>query len=636
MTRRVLPCPFLAGSLLLAGLLPAQAPAPAQTPSQATSQTPAPAPTAVPTLRANTRIVVVDVVVMDQKQNPVRNLKPSDFTLAEKGQPQTIAHFEEHSAMTATAAAKMPPIPKLEPGVFTNYSPTPSDGALNILLFDALNTPMKDQAFVKQQMMKYLATPRPGVRMAVFGLASSLHLLQGFTSDPEVLRAVVSGKKNGLKASPLMDNAVSGDTVGQDSAMNDMIDQLGSDPSTAAVAANMQQFQAETQSFQTMLRTRYTLDALNLLGRYLSGLPGRKNLIWFSGSFPVNILPDADLQNPFAVEASMDEEFHETINLLSRAQVAVYPIDARGLMTTPMLDAANSGSRYAKNPAQFGKDQTKFFQQTAQEHGTMMEMAEGTGGKAFVNTNGLKEAVEKAVDAGSNYYTLTYTPTNRDWKGDYRKIEVKLAQQGYTLAYRRGYYADDPNAHVTSTRKEAAATAIPFDPLKSAMQWGGPDPKEILFEASVLPATETTEPELAKDNGVAPKTTGPYRRYVVHFVADPKAVTAAETPTGQHHIDMQFLSFVYNSEGALTTSVGKRIVADLSPEQYKGMLQGGVRYRQEISVPAKGEYFLRVGLQDIATQRVGALEIGIDAVSKLKPLSAQSAAPAKTAAPTKP
>jgi len=611
MTRRSLPCFLPAGLLLLAGALYAQS--------------------AVPTLKANTRIVVVDVVVTDQKQNAVHNLKASDFTLLEKDQPQAIAHFEEHSGLTAAAAAKMPPIPKLQPGTFTNYSPTLSDGALNILLLDSLNTPMKDQAVVRQQMMKYLATPRPGTRMAVFGLGSTLHLLQGFTSDPEVLRAVVSGKKGLAKASPLMDNAVSGDTVGADSPMNDLIEQLGNDPSTAAVAANLQQFQAEAQSFQTMLRTRYTLDALNMLGRYLSGLPGRKNLIWFSGSFPVNILPDGDLQNPFGVEASMEDEFHETINLLSRSQVAVYPIDARGLMTAPMMDASNSGAKYAnpRNPGAFGKDQTKFFQQTAEEHGTMMQMAQDTGGRAFVNTNGLKEAVEKAVDAGSNYYTLTYSPTNKNWKGDYRKIEVKLAQQGYKLSYRRGYYADDPDAKVTRTRRDAAATAVPFNPLQSAMQWGGPDPTEILFDASILPASETTEVDLVPGNQSSPKATGPYRRYVVYFVADPKAITVAETASGQRHLDMQFLSFVYSNEGALVTSVGKRIAADLTPEQYNSLLHTGVRYRQEISVPAKGEYFLRVGLEDVATQHVGALEIGVDAVSKLKPLSAQTAPPPK-------
>ena len=580
--------------------------------------------TAVPTLKANTRIVVVDVVVTDSKQNAVRNLKATDFSLLEKGEPQTITHFEEHAA----TAAKLPPVPKLEPGTFTNYSLAPTDGPLNVLLLDSLNTPMKDQAVVRDQMMKYLKTARPGTRMAIFGLSSKLHLLQGFTSDPEVLRAVVSGKKGTAQASPLMDNAVSGDTVGSERPMDTMIEQMGNMPGMAEVTAQLQQFQAQQQSMQTMLRTEYTLDALNQLGRYLSGFAGRKNLIWFSASFPVSILPDADLKDPFAVVASMADEFHETVNLLSRSQVAVYPIDARGLMSAPMLDASNSGSKYARNPGAYGKDETKFFQQTADEHGTMLQMARDTGGKAFVNTNGLKEAVEKAVDAGSNYYTLVYSPTNKDWKGDYRKIEVKLAQQGYALSYRRGYYADDPNAHVSAARKEAAATAVPHDSLRSAMLFGGPDPTEILFTASIFPASTSTEADLAKGNQAAPKVAGPYKRYVIYFLADPKAFTISDSGNGTRHIDMQFLTFVYGTEGGLVTSTGKRVVADLSAEQYKGLLQGGVRYKQEISVPTKGEYFLRVGLQDVASQRVGALEIGVEAVSKLKPLS-EATAPAK-------
>jgi len=605
MMRRCLPCGLLVGSLLTVAVAAGQA----------------------TTLKANTRIVVVDVVVTDSKQNAIRNLKATDFSLSEKNETQTISHFEEHTAQTVGTAAKMPPMPKLEAGTFTNYSVAPSDGPLNILLLDSLNTPMKDQAVVRDQMMKYLQAPRPGTRMAVFGLSSRLHLLQGFTSDPELLRAVVNGKKSSATASPLMDNAVSGDTVGSERPMDSMIDQLGNMPGMADVAAQMQQFQAEQQAMQTMLRTRYTLDALNLLGRYLSGFPGRKNLIWFSGSFPVNILPDADLKDPFSVEASMEDEFHETINLLSRSQVAVYPIDARGLMTAPMLDASNSGSKYARNPGAFGKDQTKFFQQTADEHSTMQQMAHDTGGRAFVNTNGLKEAVEKAVDAGSNYYTLVYTPTNKNWKGDFRKIEVKLAQQGYTLSYRRGYYADDPDAHVSAARKEAAATTAPHDPLRSAMQWGGPDPTEILFKAGILPASNSTEAELAKGNQASPKATGPYRRYVVSIVADPTAITFVDAGNGLHHIDMQFLSFVYGSDGSMATSVGRRVVADLSPDQYKGLMQVGVRYIQEISVPANGEYFLRVGLQDVASQRVGALEVGIESVSKLKPLSQQVSPP---------
>ena len=70
---------------------------------------------------------------------------------------------------------------------------------------------------------------------------------------------------------------------------------------------------------------------MNALAHYLSGFPGRKNLIWFSGSFPFSVLPNADIPDPFAVMGDLSEEFRDTTSLLTRSQVAVYPVDARGL-----------------------------------------------------------------------------------------------------------------------------------------------------------------------------------------------------------------------------------------------------------------------------------------------------------------
>ena len=79
------------------------------------------------------------------------------------------------------------------------------------------------------------------------------------------------------------------------------------------------------------------------------------------------------------------------------------------------------------------------------EHATMQKMADATGGRAFVNTNGLTDAVANAIDEGSNFYTLAYTPANSTRDGGFRKIKVQLAREGLTLAYRQGYFADDPD-----------------------------------------------------------------------------------------------------------------------------------------------------------------------------------------------
>ena len=621
-------------SLILAASLPF-ATCHSQTPNQnqpAAVAQPAP----VPTLRASSRLVVVDVVVADSHGNSVHGLKQSDFNLLEGGKPQTITHFEEHVPLSVVDSAKLPPMPKLAPGVFTNFTPAPEGGAINVLLLDALNTPMADQAFVRQQMIKYLRQPRPGARMAIFGLNTQLHMLQGFTSDPDLLRNAIDGKKNLGKSSALLDDPVSGNTYGVDTLSDTLSDSLGNAPGAAAVVAAVQQFEAQTASFQTMLRARYTLDAMNALGRYLSGIPGRKNLIWFSGSFPLDIMPDGDLADPFAAIDSAQDEYRETVNLLARAQVSVYPIDARGLMTLPMFSAANSGAKYARSPTAMSKDNTKFFNDTAAEHATMQQMAADTGGKAFLNTNGLAEAVQKAVDAGSSYYTLTYTPSKGEWKGEYRKIQIKLEEPDDTLSYRRGYYADDPDAPPSKkTPNKAVATAptVPFDPLHLAMLWGGPDPTQIIFAAGIVPATGQPETSLTDGVRAAPKVSGPWKRYIIKFNADARLVTATVQPDGSRHVDLCFLTYVYDNQGMLITTAEKQISANIPAASYASMLKGGMPYRQEISVPAKGDYFMRLGILDAASNHVGALELSVDSVSHLKPLSEQTA---PTQAPPQP
>jgi VWFA-related protein len=577
----------------------------------------------IPTIHTTSRLVIADVVATDSRQNPVHHLSASDFTILEDGHPQTLKVFEEH---TADSAAVLSPLPELPPGKFTNYSVAPTNGALNILLLDKLNTPMEAQAVVRDQVLKYLKDAPTGTRMAIFALTTQLKLLQGFTSDPTLLRRLVEGRHGLPGSSPLMS---SGD-VDSDNLMTDSIDSanndiMGNSPDAATILSNLQQFEAEQQSFQSMLRARYTLDALNQLARYLSELPGRKNLIWFSGSFPLNIQPDGDLQDPFAAVANAEDEFRETVNMLARSQVAVYPIDARQLMTDPMVNAGSSGRNYVKDGLAADR---AFYRQLDSEHNTMNQMAEATGGKAFMNTNDLKSAVGKAIEAGSNYYTLAYTPTNPKEDGEYRKIEVKLNRPGVKLAYRRGYFTDEPST--SKPHNEAQGTQpdpTAYSAIRTAMLHGAPEPDQLVFVADVRPTNTGTEPEPAPGNQPEPKTSGPYRPYTATFMLNPKDLNCDPMPDGGHHCEIEFLTFVYDADGSLINAQMNEVNANFSPERYASFLKRPLGYHQQISVPAKGEYYLRLGLRDETADHIGALEIPVAAVAKLPPLPASRPAP---------
>ncbi len=479
-----------------------------------------------------------------------------------------------------------------------------------------------------------------GTRIAIFGLATRLYLLQGFTSNPDILRAAVD-EKGSSKASPVLNDAVGGGN-GAVPLSQQYDEGFGglNDPLVTAVVTDLKQFEAEQQSYQLQLRARYTLGALNQLARYLSGLQGRKNLIWFSGSFPINILPDGDLKNPFAIVADSEDEFRATINLLGRSQVTVYPVDARGLVGSPTLSAANSintslNGSYARNPANFGKDENKFYNQMADDHSTMLQMAEQTGGHAFINTNDLSRAVSDVVEAGSNYYTIAYSPANTKWDGHYRKIQVRTLQNGFNLAYRRGYYADDPQAsRRNSTSGVAPAQPLnSYDPMHAAMMHGAPDPTQIIFQARGVPASASTEDKLDTGTAAGPdssKLKPPYRRYNIVFAVDPRHIHFTQSAEGNYIGEIQFVTFAYDQDGYLITRAGNEVHTKLPPSEYAALFHGGLHFVQQISVPDKGNYYLRIGVHDMDGDHVGAVEFPVAAVRNLPPESVSGPAPGNT------
>jgi VWFA-related protein len=230
-------------------------------------------------LRANAQIVIVDVTVDDGNGNPVHGLKQSDFTVLEDNAQQHIDHYEE--LRTPPEGEHVPPVPPMGPVVYTNFSLVPDNGPLDILVLDMLNTPAQNQMDARQRVLDFLKSMKPNRHVAIFGLSSRLFLLQGFTSDPELLKAALKHKNASAQASALLPEPGTG-------LADQMQDSFGDRTDMAAVMANVQQFEAEVTAEQTRTRILATLSAFNQLGRYLSALPGRKNVLWISGSFPLN------------------------------------------------------------------------------------------------------------------------------------------------------------------------------------------------------------------------------------------------------------------------------------------------------------------------------------------------------------
>ncbi len=423
-----------------------------------------------PVFRTTTRQVLVDVIIDKKNGDPVSGLPKSDFSVNEDGKPQTIDFFEEHSAR-ASASVAQPAMPPMPPDAVTNVPTAPPSAALYVFLLDSLNTEPQDQMSVRQQVLSYLHKMDSGTQVAVFSLGSSLHLLQGFTSDPAVLLAAVSRKETtrDAMAQNRSDNA--------DDAAH--IAQLQSMRSNGAAALQAAQGNAHAYSFSA--RASMTFEALNALARYLEGIPGRKNLIWFSNSFPVVFFPTPSQMNQLKNNPNLPgyvNRVKQTANLFTLSKIAVYPISGAGVAssTVGLADSAGSGRAGGSNgTGAFAAESLN----SASELTSMEQLAGSTGGRAFT-TNDIESALRSIVHDSDVYYTVGYSPSDSATDGGFRRIDVKVNGGKYKLAYRQGYNAD-------STSTDGAA---PGDPIAPLLQFGLPNATGILYGASVVPTTD--------------------------------------------------------------------------------------------------------------------------------------------------
>jgi VWFA-related protein len=565
------------------------------------SQTAVPdSPSNVPPFQSKVSVVLVDVVVTNGKDEPVTSLDKKDFQVLEDGKRQTIADFEEHKGVQ-TERTKLPPMP---PDVYTNFPPVQATDSVNVLLLDALNTQVSDQSLVHAQLVRYLDNVQSGTRIAVFTLTSKLRMIQSITTDSSLLLAALTHRQAaGPQASPLLSSSTESDPYAWQNA--EMTMNLGRETDLALAAMAHRDY---GKVAQTDTRIELTLQALQQLARYLAAIPGRKNLIWFSSSFPISLIPNPIAPDPWEAMQAFKDAVPKTANMLTAAQVAIYPIAAEGLVPYFGHDADASGIGQTR-ASQIGLGQSG-LNSLDSNHLSMEELAENTGGKAFYNTNGLKDALAEAIDNGSHYYTLTYTPTDKKADGKRRRIQVKLSDSSYKLAYRRGYYAD--NAKNAKAKSEQPVG----DPLLPLMKRGLPDFAQIVYKIRVVPSTPSPEAARAGDNT---ELKGPFTRYGVDFAIAAADLKLETTPDGLHIGNIEVMLVAYDRDGNALNLVVRKPEVSLKRQDYAAAQTLGVQLHYEIDVPnselTKAGVYLRCGIYDLRSTNVGTVEIPLHAAT---------------------
>jgi VWFA-related protein len=354
----------------------------------------------------------------------------------------------------------------------------------------------------------------------------------------------------------------------------------------AQMVSAMESFEQERVAVQTDLRLTYTLNALSSISRSLAGYPGRKNLIWISEAFPLTIDPNLELTgNTFGATRNYGPQIAAAADSLMDAQIAMYPIDARGLEPSSMFDSSNNGrDKFGRSMSRPGRMTSALSTESTQLqniHGAMEEMADRTGGRAFYNTNGIDGAIRNSIEDGSTYYTLAYYPENKNWNGKFRKIHVKVNRSGVKLRYRLGYYAVDPTLFAEKNQKEQdSAFALALSP-DSPIATGLP------FNALVMPPAEA-----------APKTVR------VNFGVDPHAISFERLPDGLQHAQLECTVQVFSAKGKLVRGVATTVKAALKPDSFSKVMQDTFPCQQAIDLDP-GNYYLRLGVRDARTGLIG-------------------------------
>jgi VWFA-related protein len=527
------------------------------------------------TIKSEVQIVLVDVVVTDGNRRPVTGLRKDDFQVVEDGRPQTISFFEEHTGGTVSAVA-LPPTP---PGVYTNYPTIKTTDSINVLLLDSLNTQADDQTYVRPQMVKYLqaalAAPT-GARIAIFTLGSKLRMVQGFTADSAGLMTALMDPKSGTEAK------FQSQLASPARKKSERLVCMGIRSPAGKAACD--DFFAEEEGARSGDRVVMTLQAFQALARYLSQFPGRKNVMWISGSFPLTFFPET---NPRGVpRKEYRSEIRQTADLLTADQVAVYPISARGLTGEEATRADNYG-----RPIHDGYSDRAFDQIS------METLARDTGGRAFYNTNDFSNAMTEAIDSGSHYYTLTYTPTNVKMDGKYRRIEVKGINGAYKLTYRRGYYAENAKFVPVGDDQRKSDALVPL------MAFGMPDFAQVLFKMQLVKTKPGSDGSRAGSNT---ELKGPLIRYSLDFAISAQDLRLENSADGVRHGNIEVMVVAYDPDGALLNSFRKKSEIVLDPKAYLEVMQVGLQMHRELDVP-EGTALLRAGIYDLNSGNAGTL-----------------------------
>lgn len=578
---------FASGVALVSGLL-------AQTSTQIPAVTGAAVPSTSPehtaqspaTFKVTTRLVLLNVLVHDHHGHPVGDLSKADFEVTDAGRLQTINLFSVDQFPHGSTGT--PPGKTLPANVVTNRPPTQLGipFSVTVLLIDTYNTKLTDQGYAKRQLIKFLSKVLPEDQVAIYTLNSNgLAIVHDFTNNAESLKTAIA------KAAPQFSHELDGAPFDR------------ANTGSARIGATLEGSNVMMSNFFTGNRIVNTCAALKSLADHLSGIPGRKNLVWNTGGLPMELLStDLEGRSLEVVRHPGEEYFASYIaeagQALNNANVAVYPVDSHGVMTDSLYEASGrpmtnlplcppTPDQRPCQPLRQPLPSVSDSELSSDHHNAMTKyLADLTGGKAFHDTNDLAEAVRKAIDDSSVSYTLGYYVAASEWNNRYHEVKVAVRRSGMNVRTKKGYLAQ---------YKPPPTSAHLDDVLKNAV-WSPLDSTRIAITARIDPS-----PVLPNASRFS-------------FAIDPTELDFGKEQEG-YRGEMDVLFLQEHKGGGRAAELKRTIKIALTPERYKVVQESGMILSADLRIHPD-TVAVRIIVVDRSSEATGSVTVAVGAEDK--------------------
>ena len=510
------------------------------------------------TFKSETKLVIVDLTAKDKNGRPITTLKRDDIALFEDGVRQQISVFELQKldgepltplSFAANAPRTIEERAKPNPAVVAPAAHSVvryQDRRLLCLFFDMTSMDVPEQVRAEDAAVKFLSSQMTSADLVeIMTYTTSLKVVQEWTDNRDQLVSTI--KKL---------------TLGEGADLADL----------AATAADENDdsgnFAADETEFN-IFNTDRKLSAIEDAARKLSIFLEKKALIYFSSG-----IGKTGVENQSQIKA--------TTNAANRANVSIYPVDARGLVALPPGgDASQASPRGTGLLSQSKQNGVRSSFNDSQE--TLVTIAEDTGGRAMLDTNDLTMGIRRAQEDMNSYYILGYYSTNTKEDGKFRRIDVKLVNKEINarLDFRKGYYGDKTWQKFTASDKERQ--------LEEALTLGDP--------VNDLPlAIEVDYFRVARE-----------RYFVPISVKIPGSAVGLTKKGTKQTSDLDFIGQIRDATGKLVSGVRDEITVKLDEANASKIGQRHLQYDTGLAL-TPGIYTLRFLARENLTGKMGTFE----------------------------